>query len=227
MNLSDEETIQIIKENPYMPYFVGLEEFTSKPVFDSSLFVYIRKRIDVESFNEMSLAVMLEEERIHSGQEATSTHSDDDDVVEDDDSIIDEDGNLHKSSIKLDATCCDVEVKYPTDMDVLNDARDVSERLIDKLCMLSGTGEPRTYRKEARSKFLGIIKKKSKPKKLVRKGIKQQLGYLGRNIQSITGIVSGSSTSLIDQLTKTEKQWIGTIIKVYYRQKGMYDAGSH
>jgi len=210
-----------------MPYFVGLEEFTSKPVFDSSLFVYIRKRIDVESFNEMSLAVMLEEERIHSGQEATSTHSDDDDVVEDDDSIIDEDGNLHKSSIKIDATCCDVEVKYPTDMDVLNDARDVSERLIDKLFMLSGTGKPRTYRKEARSKFLGIIKKKSKPKKLVRKGIRQQLVYLGRNIQSITGIVSGSSTSLIDQLTKTEKQWIGTIIKVYYQQKGMYDAGIH
>lgn len=29
-----------------------------KPVFDSSLFVYVRKRMNVESINEMSLAMM-------------------------------------------------------------------------------------------------------------------------------------------------------------------------
>ena len=58
MNLSDEETIRLIAENPYMQYFIGLEEFTSKPVFDSSLFVYVRKRMNVESINEMSSAVM-------------------------------------------------------------------------------------------------------------------------------------------------------------------------
>lgn len=63
MNLSDEETVQIISENPYMQYFVGFEEFTSKPVFDSSLFVYIRKRLDVETFNSLTLAVMEEEKR--------------------------------------------------------------------------------------------------------------------------------------------------------------------
>ena len=42
MNLSDEETIQAIRENPYMQYMLGLSEFTDKPVFDSSLFVTIR-----------------------------------------------------------------------------------------------------------------------------------------------------------------------------------------
>lgn len=51
MNLSDEETIQAIIENPCVQYFVGLERFTNDPIINSSLFVYIRKRIDVESLN--------------------------------------------------------------------------------------------------------------------------------------------------------------------------------
>jgi hypothetical protein len=46
LNLGDEETIQMIQENPYMQYMCGLPEYTTKPVFDPSLFVTIRKRMD-------------------------------------------------------------------------------------------------------------------------------------------------------------------------------------
>jgi Transposase domain (DUF772). len=67
MNLSDEETIQVIRENPYMQYMLGLEEFSDKPVFDSSLFVTIRKWIGKDDFNDMSesllkLQIKMEEE---------------------------------------------------------------------------------------------------------------------------------------------------------------------
>ena len=34
LNLSDAETIEIIRESPYMQYFCGLHEFTDKPIFD-------------------------------------------------------------------------------------------------------------------------------------------------------------------------------------------------
>ncbi|WP_308246316.1 transposase, partial [uncultured Prevotella sp.] len=33
LNLSDAETIEIIRESPYMQYFCGLHEFTDKPIF--------------------------------------------------------------------------------------------------------------------------------------------------------------------------------------------------
>lgn len=58
MNLSDEETILAIEENPYMQYFVGLSEFTDKPIFDSSLFVAIRKRLGTADFNDMSVSLL-------------------------------------------------------------------------------------------------------------------------------------------------------------------------
>ena len=58
MNLSDEETILAIQENPYMQYFVGLSEFTDKPVFDPTLFVTIRKRLGITDFNDMSVSLL-------------------------------------------------------------------------------------------------------------------------------------------------------------------------
>lgn len=233
MNLSDKETIQIILENPYMQYFVGLEDFTNEPIFDSSLFVYIRKRIDVESFNEITLSVMnlamsnTDSKTKDNNNDTPNTPTEKEVKDSDEEIFIDEDGNLHKGSIKVDATCCDVEVKYPTDLEVLNDARDVSERIIDKLCKVSGTSKPRTKRNQARRDFLQVIKKRRKSKDIIRKGINKQLGYLKRNIISITNIISAGSTSLYDRLTNKEKQWLGTIIKVYGQQKGMYDANSH
>ncbi|NOQ25546.1 MAG: hypothetical protein GQ564_09325 [Bacteroidales bacterium] len=41
--LDDRGTIQMISENIYLQYFCGLKSFTTKPVFDSSLFVDIHK----------------------------------------------------------------------------------------------------------------------------------------------------------------------------------------
>ena len=34
LNLSDTETIEIIKESPYMQYFCRLHEFTEKPLLE-------------------------------------------------------------------------------------------------------------------------------------------------------------------------------------------------
>ena len=53
--LSDEKTIQAIQENPYMQYLLGLEKFTEKPVFVPELFVLVRKRLDHDFFNMLTL----------------------------------------------------------------------------------------------------------------------------------------------------------------------------
>ena len=47
------------------------------------------------------------------------------------------------------------------------------------------TLKPRTYRKEARAAYLKIARVKSKSKKQIRKGLKEQLAYIRRNIKTI------------------------------------------
>ena len=44
LNVDDRELIAQLQENVYLQYFVGLEEFQHKRVFDASLLVRLRKR---------------------------------------------------------------------------------------------------------------------------------------------------------------------------------------
>lgn len=47
--------VQAIQENPYMQYLLGLSKFMEKPVFVPELFVLIRKRLDQDFFNMLTL----------------------------------------------------------------------------------------------------------------------------------------------------------------------------
>jgi len=46
LQISDEEVVAQIKENPYLQYFTGLESYKDERPFDSSLMVHFRKRLD-------------------------------------------------------------------------------------------------------------------------------------------------------------------------------------
>ncbi len=45
LSLSDEETIEQIRENMYMQFFLGLEDYQADALFDPSLLVHIRERM--------------------------------------------------------------------------------------------------------------------------------------------------------------------------------------
>ncbi len=64
LGLSDQETIDIIRENPYMHYLCCLSKFTDTPIFDASLFVTIRKRISEKGNNAMTTKMLLNQQRI-------------------------------------------------------------------------------------------------------------------------------------------------------------------
>jgi IS5 family transposase len=57
LNLSDEETIQIIRENLYIQHFLAFDSFTAQAPFDSSLFVENRKRLGMAEMNRINVAI--------------------------------------------------------------------------------------------------------------------------------------------------------------------------
>ena len=128
--LSDIETIELIRENPYMQYMCGLSEFTDKPIFDPSLFVTIRKRISEEELNEMTTRLLLEQKRKQEekrgetgNNEGNNNQESPSSVVQDSDDAeyTDSKEELHKGVLKIDATCADAEVRYPVDVDLVHD----------------------------------------------------------------------------------------------------------
>ena len=50
LNLSDEETVLQIQENPYLQYFVGFSRYKDEQPFAPSLLVEIRKRMGADVF---------------------------------------------------------------------------------------------------------------------------------------------------------------------------------
>ncbi len=60
-NLTDRQTVQEIRENPYLQYFIGLENFSNKIPFNSSMMVHFRKRIGSEVIDNINQQIVLKE----------------------------------------------------------------------------------------------------------------------------------------------------------------------
>lgn len=130
-------------------------------------------------------------------------------------------------------------IRYPTDLSILNEAREISERLIDQLYPGSGQEKkPRTYREEARKVFLDVAKKCKPSKKILRRAIRQQLQYLNRNLGHIDtlldqhtlpvqamlgGMVPSQEKSWPSCLSSRHTRQLWVIRIVYDQQKEMYD----
>lgn len=99
-----------------MQYKLGLSKLTDKPVFVPELFVLIRKRLSHDFFNMLTI-MLAEADGSKPKREST-----------------DEKGNSHGGTMKVDATCCDAEVRYPTDSNLLENGCKLIDRLLDKFC---------------------------------------------------------------------------------------------
>ena len=212
-DLSDSETVLQIQENMYMQYFIGYSSFSDEAPFDSSLFVEFRKRLGIDQvnlINEKILGLSLlkdkkpgppvrgESQSQQPGPPVSASSIDgptdipvlaEGPVAEKESKVEVPEKEIvipNKGKLIVDATACPQDIRYPTDLNLLNDARVKSEELIDLLFDSSRHDKkPRTYREEARKMFLKTIQKRSKTRKEIRKAIKKQLGYLNRNIGNI------------------------------------------
>ncbi len=231
MNLSDEETILAIQENPYMQYFVGLSEFTDQPIFDSSLFVTIRKRLGTTDFNDMSVSLLELQLQLEKSRSAGKKSDSEDegggqvDVDDQDPTFVDNQGRVHAGSLKMDATCSDAEVRYPTDIDLLHDGCKVINRYIDKLCKGFSLIHPVTYYKEAHAAFHQVIKHRKKSKKMIHRAKSLLLTYLIRDIRSFTQLIAINGTQLFYSLKRYEQRTVKAIITMFHQQDEMFKSG--
>jgi len=220
LNLDDRETVAQISENMYLQYFLGYSSYIKVAPFDASLFVDIRKRLDQELVGEMN-------ERIHGFSMERAAKKEEKKIKgkknNRDDPPRGEAKN--KGEAIYDATVCPQDIAYPTDHGLLNKARGITEELIDVLHRKQPLGKkPRTYRKTARKAYLKVAQNKNPSKKTIRKGIKSQLQYLGRNFKTIEKQLDGFEAFPLNHKLQ-RKYWI--IRTVYLQQLKMFGSRSH
>jgi len=187
--LSDEETVAQIQENPYLQYFVGLPGYQMEAPFVPSLLVEIRKRMGQSVFDVFQSAIIDSVEEAKATRKKASRENSDEDDNEPPSASGGESSDKapeHQGKLILDATVAPQAIRYPTDLSLLNEAREFSEQIIDELYPKSDwKKKPRSYREKARKAYLAICKQRRPSGKVRRRGIKQQLQYLRRNLGHI------------------------------------------
>lgn len=223
LNITDEETVEQILENPYLQYFLGLKELREEPLFDPSMMVHFRSRF-TPAHHELINSAIIE------AATCAEEKAKDPDSTEGDD----EDDSPPSNSGKLlvDATCTPADIKYPTDLGLLNEAREKTEAIIDKLhsqigqCCDKQSKKPRTYRQKARKQYLSVAKQKKPGAKKFRKAIGQQLNYLKRNLGHIEKM-TGSQPGLLSSLKRYNYKCLLVIHTLYQQQRQMHSTRTH
>ncbi len=55
LGISDRETVEQIRENPYLQYFIGLKSYSNEAPFEASMLVHFRQRLEVDLVNKINL----------------------------------------------------------------------------------------------------------------------------------------------------------------------------
>lgn len=219
LGLTDEETVEQIRENPYLQYFLGYKEYTNEKPFDPSLMVRFRKRFSAEKLNTINGNICEQDKKDDDEPPATGRSSDQ------------REENLNetrenKGKLIMDATCVPADIRYPTDLSLLNEAREKTEAIIDLLYepLRGRIDKPRTYRKVARNDYLATAKMRKPRKKQLRVALRKQLGYVRRNLENIKRL---EGYYIKSPLTLRQALELVTITKLYRQQKHMYDHKTH
>lgn len=232
--LSDRETVMQIQENMYMQYFIGYSSLSNEEPFDPSLFVEFRKRLGIEQINTINEKILGLQSEKNEQQKINEPDKKNDGAANKESELpaatsesATEAPLTHSGSLIVDATACPQDISYPTDLNLLNKAREKSEELID---VLFGTGEqpeknkPRTYREKARKLYLKTAQKKSKSKKEIRKAIKKQLSFLRRNLASIHKLLDNSNSIPLD---RHQYKYLLVIHTLFEQQEKMFLEKTH
>ena len=225
LGVSDEEAVEQIRENPYLQFFLGYHAFRDERPFDPSMYVHFRKRFNLEQLNQVNEAIVAAERNATAdkpepdpedqappkppGASAEAPTSGDNQVA-------------NKGKLLIDATCTPADIRYPTDISLVNEAREKSEAIIDILFepLKGSRRKPRTYRQKARRRYVAYVKNRKPSARQRRKVWGQHLRFLRRNLETIGSLCEQVPLTL---LRRRHYRDLLVITELYRQQNWMYE----
>ena len=213
---SDLDTVDEIRENPYLQYFPGFPAYSYALPFDPSTMTWFRERVTPEMLAEANDYIT-----------GRKTHDDKDESETppaSGEGSTDTDEERHEGTLILDATCCPQNIRFPTDVSLLNEGRGLLEKMIDtahEACATDGK-KPRTYRDLARRDWLRYAKDRKPTRNKLRKAIRKQLGYIWRDLKHMNAILANHP----DVLSGKQLEQYTVIQTLYAQQKEMFRKGT-
>jgi transposase, IS5 family len=215
LKISDEETVDQIRENHYLQYFLGYEAYRDERPFDPSMMVHFRKRL--------SGSVLKEINEIMAPKPDREKHGNDDSGPGGSETSGDGEGH-NQGTMIVDATCAPEDLRFSHDVTTLDEARRKTEKIIDEMfqSMPAGREKPRTYRRVARKRFLTFIRNRKPRKGDVKRALKSQIQFVERNLRSIEAMAAEIG---IGMLSRKEHRDLMVIAEYVRQQRELRETG--
>lgn len=237
LGVTDRETVELITESPYLQFFIGLSGYQPLPPFDPSMMVHFRKRIGpdlIKVCNDLTKAsgIAMVQELLAASEYGDASDSEERKQL----TAIEEELGVKPASLEpgsnwgtliLDATCVPDDIPYPVDLRLLDEARGITEKVIDELFKQLQSKidrKPRCNRDKARNLFLAISKKKKPNRQEIRDAKRFQLHEISRNLRVIDGMIHCGA--VLSALGSQLYRKLLVASEVHRQQQEMYDADS-
>lgn len=129
----------------------------------------------------------------------------------------------NKGTLIMDATCCPADISYPQDFQLLNEAREKLEHIVDVYCEAYKLEKPRMRRRTAHRDYLQLSKCKKRTAQKLREGVRKQLQYIRRDIGFIVDIIRKTHLKVEEKVADL----LNTITTLYEQQLYMYENRVH
>jgi transposase, IS5 family len=205
LRISDEEAIQIISENPYMQYFLGLEFYTPEAMSSLLSLIEFSESVDKDVYNELR-SYILARASTKISLEKSNKKSD----------LL---GNL-----KIVQTEAEQHIKFPIDLELVNAAREQTEDIIDLLYDIVRDElpvKPRTYRKVTTQRLNAFLKSGDRSISEARKMLRVLLNCLNRNLLYVDNLLDMLPQEFPLKSSYQKQLWV--VHTLFAQQKQMYD----
>jgi IS5 family transposase len=214
LGFSDRELVEEITENPYLQFFIGLPGYNYIPPFVPPLLVEFRKRLTPEILGDINeMIIDYNKPKEPKDPPKSGLPGDGWKVIKPDD---------NNGTLIVDATCAPQNIRFPQDVNLLNEAREDLEKMASELVKGTGIPMPRMYPQKARKQYLHFVRSRKHSLKSIRRAIRAQLQFIRRDLAIIEGLMAIGL-----KLTGRQAKLLETVRKVYEQQKYMYDNGIH
>ena len=218
LQLSDRDTVEMIRENPYIQYFLGYADYQYDLSLDASLLTHFRKRFPADVIAQVNQWVVDsklhpdDDSRDDSGEgggfPASAEPSDDSGM-----------NSENHGTLILDASCAPQDIQYPTDIRLLHESRRKLEEMMDTLQVGRSQEKPRNYREKANKEYHRFSRNRRPSKKQIRTALRKQLQYVSRDLRLVFEMQQDPTATLSDR----QLQYLETITHLYEQQQTMYE----
>jgi len=222
LQLSDCDTVQMIREHPYIQYFLGYGEYRYDISLDPSLLTHFRKRFPADVIAQVNRWV-VDAARAQTLDEEKDDDSGDGGSLTEEASVETALESGNHGTLLLDASCAPQDIQYPTDIRLLHESRQKLEGMMDTLQVGREASKPRNYRQRAAKEYKRFCRNRRPTRREIRTVLRRQLQYVARNLRHVAEMQQDSSVTLSERQLRD----LDIVRRVYEQQRGMYASRTH